>query len=126
METGKVVKTVRAPGHGGVHGTTYVPQTQTLWVTALNIQAVVEMDVKDNLRILRMFPRAATERMASIGTTVSNAPPDSRCCSTCLAWPTVADSGSRTVRLLRGMAPKPSAMRSRRRSRRFLISYVGH
>lgn len=56
METGKVVKTVRAPGHGGVHGTTYVPQTQTLWVTALNIQAVVEMDVKDNLRILRMFP----------------------------------------------------------------------
>ena len=46
--------------------------------------------------------------------------------STCPAWPNVADSGSRTVRLLRGMAPKPCGMRSLRRSRRSLISFVGH
>ena len=55
----------------------------------------------------------------------SNAPPDSRCCSTYPAWPNVADSGSRTVWLLRGMAPKPYGMRSHRRSLRSLISFVG-
>ena len=37
-------------------------------------------------------------------------------------WP---DSGSRTVWLLRGMAPKPYGMRSHRRSLRSLISFVG-
>ena len=40
-------------------------------------------------------------------------------------WPNVADSGSRTVWLLRGMAPKPYGMRSHRRSLRSLISFVG-
>ena len=37
----------------------------------------------------------------------------------------LADSGSRTVWLLRGMAPKPYGMRSHRRSLRSLISFVG-
>ena len=83
-------------------------------------------------------PRPRTERFLDTGKATSssalaaprsahwsNAPPDSRCCSTCLAWPPVADSGSRTVRLLRGMAPKPYGMRSHRRSLRSLISFVG-
>jgi hypothetical protein len=38
-----------------VHGITFVPQTQTLWVTALSIGAVAEMDPKD-FRMLRMRP----------------------------------------------------------------------
>lgn len=56
MKTGKIIKAYRPPWQGGVHGVTYVPQTQSLWATALNINAIAEMDIKDNLRILRMFP----------------------------------------------------------------------
>ena len=62
---------------------------------------------------------------SAIGTLVERTTSDSRCCSTYPAWPNVADSGSRTVWRLRGMAPKPYGMRSHRRSLRSLISFVG-
>jgi streptogramin lyase len=47
LKTGQTVKIHPLIWGGGVHGITYVPQTQTLWVTALSIQAVAEMDPKD-------------------------------------------------------------------------------
>jgi hypothetical protein len=56
MKTGKIVKLYPVPWGGGIHGTAWAPQTGTLWVTALSVGAVAEMDVKDNMRILRMFP----------------------------------------------------------------------
>ncbi len=55
LKTGKTVKIHQLPWGGGVHGITFVPQTQTLWVTALSISAVAEMDPKD-FRILRIRP----------------------------------------------------------------------
>jgi len=47
LKTGKTIKIHPLIWGGGVHGITFVPQTQTLWVTALSIQAVAEMDPKD-------------------------------------------------------------------------------
>jgi len=47
IKTGKTVKIHQLIWGGGVHGITFVPQSQTLWVTALSIQAVAEMDPKD-------------------------------------------------------------------------------
>jgi len=55
MKTGKIVKLYRPPWGGGAHGVTYHQETGKLWVAALDLQAVAEMDPKDNLRILRMF-----------------------------------------------------------------------
>ena len=55
LKTGKTVKIYQLPWGGGVHGITFVPQTQTLWVTALSIQALAEVDPKD-FRILRLRP----------------------------------------------------------------------
>jgi streptogramin lyase len=55
MKTGKTVK-VYDPPWGGMHGNVYIEQTQTLWTVALNINALVETDPKDKLRILRMIP----------------------------------------------------------------------
>jgi len=55
LKTGKTVTIHRLLWGGGVHGITYVPQTQTLWVTALSINALAEMDPKD-FRILRLRP----------------------------------------------------------------------
>src|SRR5438094_8812835 len=46
-KTGKTVKIHQLIWGGGVHGITFVPQTQTLWVTALSIGAVAEVDPKD-------------------------------------------------------------------------------
>ena len=54
-KTGKTVKVHQLPWGNGIHGITFVAQTQTLWVTALGINAVAEMDPKD-LRILRLRP----------------------------------------------------------------------
>jgi hypothetical protein len=56
IKTGKTVKVFTPPWRGGLHGNVYVEQTQTLWSVALNINALVEMDPKDNLRILRIIP----------------------------------------------------------------------
>jgi streptogramin lyase len=53
LKTGKTIKIHPLLWGGGVHGITFVPQTQTLWVTALSIQAVAEVDPKD-FRVLRM------------------------------------------------------------------------
>jgi streptogramin lyase len=55
LKTGKTIKIHPLIWGGGVHGITYVPQTETLWVTALSIQAVAEMDPKD-FHPLRMRP----------------------------------------------------------------------
>jgi hypothetical protein len=56
IKTGKTIKVYRPPWLTGVHGITWVEQTQTLWSTALSINALAELDPKDNLRILRLIP----------------------------------------------------------------------
>jgi streptogramin lyase len=55
LNTGKTVKIHQLIWGGGVHGITFVPQTQTLWITALSIQAVAEVDPND-FRVLRIRP----------------------------------------------------------------------
>ncbi len=54
----KTGKTIRAydPPWGGVHGAVYVAEHNTLWVVALNISALAELDVKDDLRVKRLIP----------------------------------------------------------------------
>jgi streptogramin lyase len=54
-KTGKTVKLFAVPWGNGIHGITYVPETQTIWATALSINALAEMDPKD-LRILHLIP----------------------------------------------------------------------
>jgi len=44
LKTGKTIKAYRPPWGGGMHGVTYMPQTQTLWVTALSLNALSELD----------------------------------------------------------------------------------
>jgi hypothetical protein len=53
LKTGKTIKIHPLLWGGGIHGITFVPQTQTLWLTALSIQAVAEIDPKD-FRLVRM------------------------------------------------------------------------
>ena len=55
LKTGKTIKAYRPPWGGGMHGVTYMPQTQTLWVTALSLNALSELDPK-NFQILRQIP----------------------------------------------------------------------
>src|SRR5262245_20256385 len=55
-KTGKTVKVYQPPWRTGVHGITWREQTQTLWTTALSIDALAELDPKDNLRILNLIP----------------------------------------------------------------------
>lgn len=62
MKTGKAVKTFRMPWGGGIHGVAFNHQTGTLWVTALSIDAVAELDINDNMRILKMFPVGNSDR----------------------------------------------------------------
>jgi hypothetical protein len=52
-KTGKTIKIHPLLWGGGIHGITFVPKTQTLWLTALSIQAVAEVDPKD-FRVVRM------------------------------------------------------------------------
>src|SRR5262245_42135086 len=54
-KTGKTIK-VYDPPWGGVHGNVWAEATQTLWTVALNINALAELDPKDNLRVLRIIP----------------------------------------------------------------------
>ena len=56
IKTGKTVKVYQPPWRTGVHGITWREQTQTLWTTALSIDALAELDPKDNLRILKLIP----------------------------------------------------------------------
>ena len=69
LKTGKTVKIHQLLWGGGVHGITFVPQTQTLWVTALSISAVAEMDPRRTFESCASAPRKATARMGSTGTT---------------------------------------------------------
>ncbi len=55
LGTGKSVKWFQLQWGNGVHGITYVPRTKTLWVTALSVNALAEVDPKD-FRILRLIP----------------------------------------------------------------------
>src|SRR5262245_11620922 len=55
LKTGKTAKLHSLVWGGGVHGITFVPQTHTLWITALSIEAVAEVDPAD-FRILRLRP----------------------------------------------------------------------
>jgi streptogramin lyase len=55
LKTGKTVKIHPLIWGGGIHGITFMPETQTLWLTALSLQAVAEVDPKD-FRVLRMRP----------------------------------------------------------------------
>jgi hypothetical protein len=54
MKTGKQLKAYRTPW-GGTHGTVYERITDKLWVVDPGHQLAVEMDPKDDLRILRMI-----------------------------------------------------------------------
>jgi streptogramin lyase len=56
LKTGKIVKSYRAPWSGGIHGATYVRDTDRLWSVAVGISALVERDTKDELRITRIIP----------------------------------------------------------------------
>jgi hypothetical protein len=53
MNTGKQVKAYRSPW-GGTHGTTWDHSTDHLWAVAPGQGLALEMDPKDDLRILRM------------------------------------------------------------------------
>ena len=53
LKTGKTIKAYRPVWGGGVHGITYAQQT--LWITALSITALSEVDPKD-FRVLRQIP----------------------------------------------------------------------
>lgn len=52
-KTGKTIKIHPLLWGGGIHGVTFAPQTGMLWLTALSIQAVAEVDPKD-FRVVRM------------------------------------------------------------------------
>ena len=56
IKTGKTVNVYRPPWRGGVHGNVWVADTQTLWAVALNLNALAELDPKDNFRIKRIVP----------------------------------------------------------------------
>src|SRR5262245_31093133 len=56
IKTGKTIKVYRPPWLTGIHGITWVDETQTLWATALSINALAELDPKDNLRNVRLIP----------------------------------------------------------------------
>ena len=55
LKTGKSIRFHQLAWPGGVHGITYVEQTKTLWVTALSLNALAEVDPKD-FRVLRLIP----------------------------------------------------------------------
>lgn len=54
--TGKTIKTHRLAWTGGIHGVSYAEETKSLWVTALSLRAIAEIDVRDNMRLVRFFP----------------------------------------------------------------------
>jgi streptogramin lyase len=53
MNTGKQVKGYKSPW-GGTHGTAWAHETEKLWVAAPSQRLAMELDPKDDLRILRM------------------------------------------------------------------------
>jgi sugar lactone lactonase YvrE len=56
LETGKTIYRYRPPWPGGSHGIAWADDTQTLWVTALGVRAIAQLDTKDKFRVLHMIP----------------------------------------------------------------------
>jgi hypothetical protein len=56
METGKTIRRYTPPWPSGSHGIVWAEQTNTLWVTAVGLKCIAELDPKDNFRILHMIP----------------------------------------------------------------------
>lgn len=55
IKTGKTILAYDPPWNG-VHGAEYVKERDTLWVVALNVNALAELDIADKFRILRLIP----------------------------------------------------------------------
>jgi hypothetical protein len=56
LETGKTIKRYQPPWPSGSHGIVWVDQTNSLWVTAVGLKCIAELDVKDNFRIKHLIP----------------------------------------------------------------------
>src|SRR5260370_38968485 len=56
LKTGKTIRRFVPPWPGGLHGATWNDTTQTLWLGAVGINALVEVDPKDNFRIQHILP----------------------------------------------------------------------
>ena len=56
LKTGKTIRRFVPPWPGGLHGATWNDKTQTLWLAAVGINALVEVDPKDNFRIGHIVP----------------------------------------------------------------------
>ena len=56
LETGKTIRRYRPPWPSGSHGIVWVDQTNSLWVTAVGLKCIAELDVKDNFRIKHLIP----------------------------------------------------------------------
>jgi hypothetical protein len=56
LKTGKTIRRFVPPWPGGLHGATWNDKTQTLWLVAVGINALVEVDPKDNFRIGHIVP----------------------------------------------------------------------
>jgi hypothetical protein len=55
LNSGRTVRAHRPVWGGGIHGVTYAHDTNTVWVTALSIGALAELDPHDDFRILKMI-----------------------------------------------------------------------
>jgi streptogramin lyase len=55
LKSGKTVEYIPLPWPGGIHGISYVPQTRTLWLTALGLSALAEVEPKD-FRVKHLIP----------------------------------------------------------------------
>jgi hypothetical protein len=69
LETGKTVRRYRPPWPSGSHGIVWVEETKTLWVTAVGLKTIAELDTRDDFRIKRMIPVQYTACTDWIGTT---------------------------------------------------------
>ncbi|HUA83266.1 MAG TPA: hypothetical protein VMB85_05365 [Bryobacteraceae bacterium] len=54
MHNGKQIKGYKTPW-GSQHGVAYAPETDKLWAIAPGLKLALELDPKDNLRMLKMF-----------------------------------------------------------------------
>jgi hypothetical protein len=60
LKTGKTIRRFVPPWPGGLHGATWNDTTQTLWLVAVGINALVEVDPKDNFRIQHILSARST------------------------------------------------------------------
>ena len=56
LKTGKTIRRFVPSWPGGLHGATWNDKTQTLWLVAVGINALLEVDPKDNFRIGHIVP----------------------------------------------------------------------